>query len=105
MSWSISTQLNNTEGFSDVSQNLEQLQAMDRSKAGNDHCLVERDEQIDTAQKITSVLLATEVFQNAETLSVSLFGHANAGHKKSAEGWANEGLNISVSIQKYRGES
>lgn len=104
MSWSLSGKVVNPEGFADVEDTMQQLQAFDRSKAGNDQCLTERDEQIDRAQKITSVLLATEVFEHAEEITVNMSGHANADHKKSGEGWSNESIHIGVSVSKYKGE-
>jgi hypothetical protein len=104
MSWSLSGKLIRPEGFADVSQNMHDLLAFDRSNAGNTQCIKERDEQIDTAQKLASVFLATEAFANAEEISVSMSGHANPEHKKSTE-YANENINISVSVYKYKGET
>ena len=104
MSWSLSGILGNPEGFADVNNNLQQLSAIDRTNAGNNQCLQERDEQIDTANKITSVLLATEVFQNAEEISISMSGHANPEHKKSDQ-YGNENISINVSVRKYQGDA
>lgn len=102
MSWSLSALLSNPEGFSDVGKNLEQLQAIDRTNAGNNQCIEERDQQIDTVQKVASVLLAHEIFQNAEKLTVVMSGHANKDHKQSVDGFANESVNIGVSIHTYK---
>ena len=103
MSFSLSGRIKSPEGFADVQKNLEDLLAFDRSNAGNTQCVAERDELIDTAQKLASVLMATEAFANAEEVSVVMSGHANPEHKKSSE-YANESISLSVSIFKYKGE-
>jgi hypothetical protein len=105
--WSITGVLSSKEGFADVGRNLENLLLMYRLPGENEDCPVERDEQINTAAKITSVLMATEVFQNAEEISIGILGHAHPGHQKAPDGAADdvsEHISISVKIFKYREE-
>lgn len=104
MSWAISKVLNNesnevTDMF--IQSGVDALRAIDRTHIGNQQCEKERDEQIDAAIKAVGTLLAQGGFANAAGLSVTLSGHANPEHK-SQPGWANEAINISLSITRYQ---
>lgn len=103
MSWSFSGKLTNPEGFTDVESNLKLLQGIDHSTAGNNDAIIERDEQIETANKVASILLATEIFEHAEELTISMNGHAIPGHTKSEKG-TYESLGINISVSKFHDE-
>jgi hypothetical protein len=101
MSWSIEKTITNEEGFADVGKNLEELETIERPSPSADLVNGEQDDQIDTAIKIGSILLATEVFQNAAEVKVSLSGHANPEHKEKS-GWSNESVGIRIDVKRYR---
>lgn len=101
MSWSISKTLDYEHSDIGRQRVCAELDAMDRASVGNQHCILERDEQIDAAIQATSQLLAVGGFSNAAEISVSLSGHANPDHKAEA-GWSNDAVTISVSIKRYR---
>jgi hypothetical protein len=102
MSWSIGKTITNEEGFADVGHNLEELENIERPTPGED-VMTEQGEQIDTAVKIASILLATEVFQNAAEVYVSLSGHATPEHKSNNS--TNESVGIRIDVKRYRKDS
>ncbi len=102
MSWSISTELKNekTDMFTD--NKLKRLKSIDRSNIGNQHCVQERDEQIDAAmQAVASLLIAGGFIENSDEISISMSGHANKNHNKD-DSWSNEFVNINIGVKSYR---
>jgi hypothetical protein len=98
MSWALSATLNHTDG---LTLEIDQLKSIDRTNIGNSQCVEERDEQIELAIDAVSHLLDDAAFANAAEIGVTLSGHANPEHK-TASGWANEAINISVFVKSYR---
>lgn len=101
MSWSIYKVLEgeNADVFS--TNAIDELEAVDRTNIGNQNCVKERDEQIEAAIRAVSQLLLEGGFANAKEINVSISGHANPEHK-TASGWSNEAINISLSIKSYQ---
>lgn len=101
MSWSMSTVLKHEHTDVGLQKNLDALNAIDRTNVGNQHCVKERDEQIDTAIHAVHQIIVEGGFSNAAEITVSMSGHANPNHE-TANGWSNESINISVYVKSYK---
>lgn len=99
MSWSISTVLK-SEGALLSTNAFEELMAVDRAGIGNENCLVERDEQIETTIRVVSKLLGTNTFKDAKEVSVLMSGHANPNHEIVPDAGMNESITLSLSVRK-----
>lgn len=104
MSWSINTVLKNEDSPEGLQKAIVQLESISRENVGNQHCEVERDEQIDAAiAATTNLLFDAGILNVADEISVVMSGHANKNHQKD-DSWSNEFISINVSVNRYREE-
>jgi hypothetical protein len=102
MSWSVSTTVEKFEK-TDVGLQiaLEAIADAGRSVQANMEVKEETSQQVDAAVRAAHAMIVEGGFDNAETISISLSGHANPEHKMRPE-WANDYISVQIYISKYR---
>ncbi len=98
MSWSTSITFNHENTGIGLQKDLDAINTLVPS--GQDYAKVERDEQCEAAKRAAFQIISEGGFGNAEEITVSLSGHANEGHEDTKG--ANESINVSVFVKKYR---
>lgn len=101
MSWSVSTTLkieHNPLGWQKTLDDLNLIRA-----SANEDAAAERDEQLKALTGAAfKVIVEEPALKNAEEITLSMSGHANKDHAAAVGGGADEYMQFSIYVKKYK---
>lgn len=106
MSWSLSKEIKVDETGDGRQEPITLLNELftNRDNIGNQQCIVERDEQVDSVfRAITNLLVESGLTSHSDVITISASGHANKDHNKD-DSWSNEFITINIYVKSYKEE-